>query len=123
MKRADVILGVSALLICALWLGGRTVLKKDGVYVIVEQNGELYGRYALEEDQEIDIGSGNHISIRDGTVRMTSADCPDHICIRQGRISAEGAAIICLPNRVTVQVAGNGTQDLTTPDAPDMIAY
>lgn len=120
MKRADVILGMIVLLVCAAWLGGRALLKKDGAYVEVRQDGKLFGRYALKEEQEIDIGSGNRVSIRDGAAQMIFADCPDQICIRQGRIFAAGAMITCLPNRVTVQVLGGGSADAEKPDA---IAY
>ncbi len=94
--------------------------KRDGTCVLVRQNGKLLGSYDLDEDQEIDIGSGNHISIESGSVRMTSADCPDQICIRQGKISTEGAMITCLPNRVTVQVMGDDAAGETGLDA---IAY
>ena len=116
MKRADVLLGMIVVLACALWLGGRFFLRKPGAYAVVEQNGTLYGRYALNADQEIDIGEGNHISICDGTVRMTSADCLDQICVRQGKISSDGAMITCLPNRVTIQVRSEGGQAETMPD-------
>ena len=117
MKKADVVLALIVLAACVLWLGGRAFLKKEGSYVEIKQDGELVGSYALGEDREVDIGSGNHLSIRDGCALMTSADCPDRICIKQGKISAMGAMITCLPNRVTVQIVGDGTADETGPDA------
>lgn len=120
MKKADVLLGAAVLLVCVIWLCARTFWGKEGAYAVVEIDGQPYGTYALSEDREIDIGSGNHISIRGGAVRMTDANCPDHICIRQGKISTDGAMITCLPNRVTVQVradAGPGE------DTPDVIVY
>ncbi len=120
MKKADVILGAVVLLLCVLWLGGRHVLKRDGAYVVVKRDGQLYGRYALDEEQEIAVGTGNRIVIEDGTARMADADCPDQICVRQGRISSDGAVITCMPNRVTVQITGSAGEDA---DAPDAIAY
>lgn len=119
MKRADVILGLIVLAACVVWLAGRALLRKDGAYVVVKQDGELFGSYALDEDWEIDVRSGNHISIRDGVVWMESADCPDQICVKQGKISAAGSLITCLPNRVTVQVAGGGIDK----SEPDAVAY
>lgn len=116
MKRADIFLGMTVLLVCAVWLGVRFFLDKNGACVEVEMNGTLYGVYDLKEDQEIDIGSGNHISIRDGKVRMTYADCPDQVCIRQGAVQARGRRIICLPNRVIVSVLGKGAREDAEPD-------
>ncbi len=111
MKRADVVLGLIVLAACAVWLGARALLRQNGAYVVIRQNGELFGSYELNEDREIDIGSGNHLSIRDGCARMTAADCPDRICMDQGKISVRGAVITCLPNRVTVQITGAGAAD------------
>lgn len=120
MKKADALLGAAVLLVCVIWLCARTFLGKEGAYAVVEIDGQPYGTYALSEDREIDIGSGNHLSIRNGAVRMTDADCPDHICIRQGKISTDGAMITCLPNRVTVQVRADAGP---AEDTPDVIAY
>lgn len=120
MKRADMILGAAVLLLCAVWLGARALRSRDGACVIAKLDGQPYGSYDLAKDQEIDIGPGNHISIQNGTVRMTYANCPDHICVHQGRISTDGAMITCLPNRVTVQVKADAKSD---GNAPDVIAY
>ncbi len=111
MKRADIILGITVLLVCFVWLGQRYLLRRTGASVVVELDGRRYGSYDLGEDQEIDIGEGNHISIRDGAVQMSRADCSDQICVRQGKVSAQGDTIICLPNRVVVRVSGGGQPD------------
>ena len=37
---------------------------------------------------------------------MSDADCPDKLCIHQGRIHKNGQWIICLPNRVAVTIEG-----------------
>ena len=44
-------------------------------------DGELYGTYSLAEDQVIQIGDTNVCEIKDGEVKMTEADCPDHLCM------------------------------------------
>lgn len=45
-----------------------------------------------------------------GEVAVTEAACPDHICVRQGRVGS--GAIVCVPNGVTVRIGGG-------PDALD----
>ena len=54
-------------------------------------DGELYGTYSLAEDQVIQIGDTNVCEIKDGEVKMTEADCPDHLCMKQCR------RIYCVP--------------------------
>lgn len=72
-------------------------------------DGELYGTYSLDEDQVIQIGDTNVCEIKDGEVKMTEADCPDHLCIKQPAVGSAGGYIVCLPNRVVIH--GEGDSD------------
>ena len=42
---------------------------------------------------------------------MTRADCPDQLCIHQGPIHIQGETIVCLPNRVVVEITGNDAEE------------
>lgn len=59
-------------------------------------DGELYGTYSLAEDQVIQIGDTNVCEIKDGEVKMTEADCPDHLCMKQPG-SGQCRRIYCVP--------------------------
>ena len=72
-------------------------------------NGELYGTYSLTEDQVIRIGDTNVCEIKNGQVKMTEADCPDHLCMKQPAVGSAGGYIVCLPNRVVIH--GEGDSD------------
>lgn len=72
-------------------------------------NGELYGTYSLGKDQIISIGDTNVCEIKNGEVKMTEADCPDHLCIKQPAVGSAGGFIVCLPNKVVIQ--GEGDSD------------
>ena len=63
----------------------------------------------LAEDQVIQIGDTNVCEIKDGEVKMTEADCPDHLCMKQPAVGSAGGYIVCLPNRVVIQ--GEGDSD------------
>ena len=81
--------------------------------VTVKVDGEIQGTYPLQEDQTIEINHGTNIlEIRDGEARMTEADCPDQICVHQKAISANGESIICLPNKVVVEVQSEKESEL-----------
>ena len=112
MKRKDWIL-IAAVLTAALLLAAVFYIKthllpnKDPAVVTVTIDGELYGAFALSEDREEDIDTQyghNHLSIRDGSAQVTEADCPDGLCMHQGRISRNGEMNVCLPHRLIVEV-------------------
>ena len=49
---------------------------------------------------------GNYGSIRitvNGEVKMTEADCPDHLCMKQKAVDSTGGTIVCLPNKVVIE--------------------
>ena len=77
----------------------------------VTLDGDTYGIYSLAEDQTITVekdGHTNVIVIENGTVRMESSTCKNQICVEHGRISLKGDSIVCLPNRVVVEIKGEG---------------
>lgn len=85
--------------------------KEDGAYVLVTIDGETYGTYSLWDEQEIPIIQNgvttNVLVIEDGIADMTEADCPDKLCVHQKAISKNNETIVCLPNKVVVQVMGS----------------
>ena len=80
---------------------------KAGSYVVVMVRNNETARYSLSTDGIYTINGGtNTIEIKDGKVRMTEAECPNHLCVRQGWISFSGQSIVCLPNELSVTITG-----------------
>ncbi len=105
-KKRDLILIVVILCIVALtvlihaYIGGVGANK-----VIIKVNGAIQGVYSLSEDQEIKINEGtNLLKISNGKADMVEADCPDQLCVHQKPVSMSRESIICLPNRIVVEV-------------------
>ena len=48
----------------------------------------------------------NTVYVEHGAISVRSADCPDQICVRQGRISDSLVPIVCLPHRLVIQIQG-----------------
>ena len=46
------------------------------------------------------------MEILKGKVRVIEADCPDELDVKQGFIENVGQVIVCLPNRVVVEIKG-----------------
>lgn len=115
MKKKDLILICSVLVLAAaFWLVPRAVgffgnSKEQKLRITV--SGEEYGTYSLEEDQVIKVGDTNVCEIKDKKVSMISADCPDQLCIHQRTIQLQGETIVCLPNKVVLEITGTKQTD------------
>lgn len=113
IKKADIIL---LIILVVLGLGASFLSvfgKTAGDQVRVSVDGEVYGIYHLNQDQEIDVtrdGHTNHITIKDGTVSMSYSDCKNQICVHTGAISETKDSIVCLPNRVVVEIISDGNK-------------
>ena len=80
--------------------------KKSSGLVRIDVDGELFGAYSLKTEQEIEINDTNHLIIKDGRVDMIEANCPDQICVKHKTISKNRETIVCLPNKVVVEIVG-----------------
>lgn len=72
--------------------------------VQVTSDGVLLYELPLSIDREVVIKSSygtNTVTIKDGKVAVTQADCPDHYCMQRGFCDG-GAQIVCLPNRLVL---------------------
>lgn len=113
VSRNDIIfLAVLAAVVAAVFVIFSVMGKKeDGAYVLVTIDGEEYGVYSLAQEQEVPIiqdgVTTNVLVIEDDFADMTEADCPDKLCVHQKAISKNNETIVCLPNKVVVQVMGS----------------
>ena len=112
MKLKDLILIGIILAVILISLLAVTLVKEEGAYVIVRVNGEQVARYELSKDGQYDLNGGtNVLRIEGGKAYLISADCPDLLCVNQGKIDESGEVITCLPNRLTITVyAADGNE-------------
>ena len=110
------------MLIAALLIAGLAIIallsftRQDGRQAVVRANGQIVTRLPLAQDArvpvEIEGSVTNVVVVQDGAVHMEEADCPDHLCIRRGAIRYAGDSIICLPNKVVVEISGEDALNL-----------
>lgn len=94
------------------------LISEKSVSVFV--NGEDFGRFSLDIDKTINVDSEfghNIITIAGGKVYVSEADCPDKLCVLSDGIENSGQQIVCLPNRVIVEIEDSKEGDY------DAIAY
>lgn len=81
--------------------------KASGAGVIVRVDGRETARYSLDEDGVYELNGGTNILvIENGEAWLREANCPDKLCVKQGKVHVSGQVITCLPNKLTVTVYG-----------------
>ncbi len=113
MKKNDILLiGILGLIVISWWgiswWAGRGATASQ---VQIWQDTVLQGTYPLNAAQSVtlplDSSYGhNKLVIENGAVRMLEASCPDQVCVHTGAISKPGQTIVCLPNRVVIEISG-----------------
>lgn len=104
MKKKELIfIGGILVLALAMWAGMSFVNKGKHGSVRITVDGKEYGTYSLAKNQTIKINDTNVCEIKDGHARMISAECPDHLCMKQKAVDEKGGTIVCLPNKVVIE--------------------
>lgn len=93
--------GVS--LASVLWLGATTMPARAIVHA---SDGSVF-ELPLDRDgeQEVTTEQGtNVVTVREGAVAVSRADCPNQDCVHQGSISQVGQQIVCLPHELWIEI-------------------
>lgn len=101
LKKGDFIIILSVLLL-ALASSALVLSPKSGKTVTVKENNKTVYSGSLYENKTVKL-AGNTVEIKNGKVRVSSADCKNQICVNHKPISKKGG-IICLPNKVFAEV-------------------
>ena len=104
MKKRDFIFAFAVILLAAVSFFVIKLRSKGADTVRITVSGQIFCEKSLYEDCEIDINGTNVAVIENGSVYMKSATCPDKLCIHQGRAKDGSKKIICLPNKVIIEV-------------------
>lgn len=83
--------------------------------VIVTIDLQPYGVYDLNKNGEYTVTNGSHTNtfkVEDGYVKMIDANCNDKLCLSQGKIHTNREMIICLPNKMIIEIENNVESEL-----------
>lgn len=103
----DIILTASILIVAVLVFFIISLISNNGNYVEIKKNGEIIGKYSLFTDRTVEIRDENGYNllvIEDGKAYISDASCPDKLCMKQGKVSSSGAALVCLPNKTVITI-------------------
>ena len=108
MKTRMWLLLIGVILVLCVGLSVWFLWPREAQSAQVYSDGELLFTLDLRIDQTQTVHSQygtNVITVKDGKVAVTQADCPDHYCMDRGFCSG-GAQIVCLPNRLVIRFGG-----------------
>lgn len=110
MKTRTWILILSAMLAACLGLSIFLLQpRKAASYAEITSQGSVVKTVDLRTDQQFTVttpqGGSNVITVREGKIAVTDANCPDHYCMDRG-LCGGGAQIVCLPNRLVIRFLG-----------------
>ena len=118
MKKNDNILILGILFIALVVLGIQLLHSANGTEKVkITVDGKVFGTYLLSEDRTVSVNETNIVLITEGTVSMESADCPDQICAAHPKISKNRESIICLPNKVILEIVDRADEGSKENDA------
>lgn len=97
------------ILLSALSLYALYHMHRRANYVWISVEGKTLGFYPLNKDRVIKakgpIGT-TVITIHNGQAAITTAPCSHKFCQRMGPIPRHGDVMVCIPNRIIVEVRG-----------------
>ena len=80
---------------------------------IIRSGGKIFREVPLSSDQQIEVRGPLGISIitiQNRKARIASDPSPHQYCVRQGWLQQAGEIALCLPNQVSVELAGSKKQ-------------
>ena len=113
---ADIILVSSLLAVSLSVLIFMTLTRETGAVARVSVNGVTVAEYPLSINGKYTLNGGtNVLVIEDGYAYLVYSDCPDKTCvmgngIHGNKISYNGERIVCLPNKVMIEIVGTGDE-------------
>ncbi|MDQ7990491.1 MAG: NusG domain II-containing protein [Candidatus Dactylopiibacterium sp.] len=101
-------------------LAGRALWQGDHpTRVVVRAGGEIVASLPLDRPGRLAVKGPlglTQIEVEPGRARVATDPGPRQYCVRQGWLTRSGAAAICAPNEVSLQLAGRR-------DTYDSMAY
>lgn len=88
---------------------GQAIIYQDGK--VIETIDLSAVEEAYEKRIEGENGNYNIIQVRPGSIGVIEADCPDKLCQKQGFISDGSVPVVCLPNRLSIEIKKGATDE------------
>ena len=111
-KKSDLlIIGIFLLIALVIFLPTLSDSEKT-LTAVITADGETLTEISLTDSTQEEIKiNGTVIKINGKTVFFAESNCPDKICVKTGNLDSQGDSSACVPNRVSVYIKGEKTED------------
>jgi hypothetical protein len=95
-------------LFAALWHG------EPAGKVRIRSGDSVFATFSLDQERSIEVPGPlgpSRIVIHNHQVRFQSSPCRNQYCVHQGWLARAGQVAVCLPNRVSLELAGEKGYD------------
>lgn len=114
MNKNDIRLIIIILLIAGVFLVFRFINKEEANIAHVYHGSELILIIDLNIDNEYVVNGDNGdvlIKVLDRKIKVENENSPYHLCSKQGFISNAGESIVCLPNKIIIELPSSDSID------------
>lgn len=103
IKKRDIIILLLIVIFSIVCILGFYFSGRNANSVVITEDNAVTHRLSLYKNQTVELPH-NTVRIQGGKVWVEMADCENQICVNTGKISVSGQQIICLPNKVLIEV-------------------
>ena len=90
--------------------------REAGAVCEIKVDGKILHTINLSKlsEREFELPENPNIKFRfkNNAAAFISSDCPDKICVNTGWLKYAGQSAACMPNRVSIHIAGNNGIDI-----------
>lgn len=110
MNKSDIKLVLIVFFISMIFIIFYKIFSNNGKQALVYHDGILVKTIDLSIDANYVVDGDNGdvlINVRGGKVKVESENSPLHLCSRQGYIDNTYESIVCLPNKIVINISGD----------------
>lgn len=112
-NRSLILIFALLLLVSLAWIAAIKIMPQNSLIAEIHSDGKIIYTIDLNKvtnSYNIELPH-NTVLVEHGKISMLSADCPDQLCVKQGKISDGSFPIVCLPNKIMIRIAGKSGVD------------
>lgn len=111
LKKGDIFIIILALILSVSVFLFAFLYKPNQKICVIKESNKIVKTIPLTDKTNekiiIDKKYENVIIIKNGEVYISHSTCPNQICVNTGKISKVSQSIVCLPNKILIEIVGS----------------